>query len=366
MMGPPPGIAPVEDVAATTRVVLTVGTGGVGKTTVSAALASAAARTGRRAVVVTVDPARRLADALGVTGELRSEPTKLAEHSNGGQLWGSMLDPRVTFDRLVDSHAPDAATAVAMRRNRIYQNMANGLSGTQDYLAIEELYWLAHDDRFDLVVVDTPPSQTALDIVDAPGRLTRLFDNRIYQLLTGRRSGATRIFSRAAQRFVKTVGAVVGAGIVDDAVEFFRLFEDLEAGFRDRAAAVGDLLTSDEAKVVLVASPQTDAVASALGLIRALVARQLRPDVVVVNLVHPRPDGLATAPSCEAVDRLRIRVQNEDEAIVPLVEANLGQAIVPVPSLPGDIHDQEGLKHVERHLTSGFPDGVFGPGRAWR
>ncbi|NOX29763.1 MAG: ArsA family ATPase [Actinobacteria bacterium] len=345
---------------------MTVGTGGVGKTTVSAALASAAARTGRRAVVVTVDPARRLADALGVAGELSSEPTKLAEHSNGGELWGSMLDPRVTFDRLVDSHAPDAATAVAMRQNRIYRNMTNGLSGTQDYLAIEELYWLAHDDRFDLVVVDTPPSQTALDIVDAPGRLTRLFDNRIYQLLTGRRSGATRLFSRAAQRFVKMVGAVVGAGIVDDAVEFFGLFEDLEAGFRDRAAAVGELLTSDKAMVVLVASPRADTVASALGLIRALITRQLRPDAVVVNLVHPRPDGLATAPSSEAVDRLRKRVESEDKAMAPLIEANLGRAIVSIPTLPGDIHDQEGLKHVERHLTTGFPNDMFGLDGAWR
>ncbi len=342
------------------RVILTVGTGGVGKTTVSAAMAAAAARAGHRAVVVTVDPARRLADALGARGQLASEPILVAEHNNGGQLWASMLDPRTTFDRLVALNAPDSDVANSMRSNRIYRNLADGLSGTQDYLAVEELHWLAHDGRFDLVVVDTPPSQTALDIVDAPDRLIRLFDNRIYQLLTGGNRGAARILSRAAQRFVKTVGSVVGAAIVDDAITFFGLFEELEAGFRDRAAEVVQLLRSDLSTVVIVASPRTDTIATAIDLVASLTRRNLQPDVAIINLVHPRPDGLDGAPPSEAVDRLKQRVDAEDLAIEPLTAAFATGSVVMVPSLPGDVHDAVGLAHVEQHVAEPILAHVFG------
>ncbi len=332
-----------------TRVVLTVGTGGVGKTTVSAALGAAAAAQGWRAVVVTVDPARRLADALGAGDRLGSEPVQLHAHEGGGEFWATMLDPTVTFDRLVDEHAPSTEVAAEMRSNRIYENLAGGLSGTQDYLAVEELHWLVNDERFDLVIVDTPPSSTALDVVDAPGRLVRLFDNRIYQLLTGRSRGALGLMTRAAQRFVATVASVVGAAIVDDAIEFFGLFEELEAGFRQRAVEVGELLRSDDCAVVVVASPRRDTVSSATRLVSALTKRGLAPDVAVVNMVHPRPEGLDEAPSSIAVERLRTRVANELEAVEPLVEA-LHEAVLEVPTLPGDVHDADGLEHVQEHL----------------
>ena len=341
-----------------TRVVLTVGTGGVGKTTVSAALGAAAAADGWRAVVVTVDPARRLADALGATGELGSEPVRLHVHDNGGEFWATMLDPTVTFDRLVEEHAPSDEVAAEMRANRIYENLAGGLSGTQDYLAVEELHWLVNDGRFDLVVVDTPPSTTALDIVDAPARLVRLFDNRIYQLLTGRSRGALGLMSRAAQRFVATVASVVGAAIVDDAIEFFGLFEELEAGFRQRAIEVDELLRGDDCAVVVVASPRRDTVSTATRLVAALTDRGLAPEVGVINMAHPRPAGLDDAPPSIAVERLRTRVGDELEAVQPLVDS-LDTTVIEVPTLPGDVHDAEGLAHVEDHLREHGLD-VFG------
>lgn len=348
-----------------TRVVLTVGTGGVGKTTVSAALAAAAAAAGSKAVVVTVDPARRLADALGAGDRLGSEPVLLTSHDHGGEFWASMLDPRVTFDRLVDEYAPTSDTADAMRANRIYRNLADGLSGTQDYLAIEELHWLASGGRFDVVIVDTPPSSTALDVVDAPGRLVRLFDNRIYQLLTGRSRGPMRVMTRAAQRFVSTVAGVVGAAIVDDAIEFFGLFEELEAGFRERAIDVDTMLHGDDSTVVLVASPRRDTVTTARRLVEALTKRSLAPDVVVVNMGHPSPPGLADAPSSEAVVRLRRRVADEATAVEPLLADVADAALVEIPSLPGDVHDADGLAHVQLHLVAADL-AVFGIGAAQR
>lgn len=348
----------VDEALKTSSVILVVGSGGVGKTTNAAALAIRAAKAGRRAVVVTVDPARRLADALGLVDGLSASPTQIDIESDG-ELWALMLEPRATFDRLIsrESSHPDLTNRI--RSNRVYQNLAGGLSGTQEYLATEELYSLHQDDRFDIVIVDTPPSRHVLDIVDAPKRLITLFDNRIYQLLTGKTSGPARFIGRAVQRFAKTAAGAVGADVVEDAIEFFTIFESLEGGFRQRAVAVTELLTSDEASVVLVAGPKPDVVATGVDLTRALRRRSMAPEVLVINLMHPNittasgDDDESGPDGDDALSRLQRRAAHERSSISPLLGAVGDIPTVEISLLAEDIHDAVGLAHVVEALAPG-------------
>ncbi len=347
----------IDDLLATSSVVLVVGSGGVGKTTNAAALAIRAAQTGRRTVVVTVDPARRLADALGLVSGLSATPQRI-DLDVEGELWALMLDPRTTFDRLIERESTHPDLTERIRSNRIYQNLAGGLSGTQEYLATEELYSLHQDDRFDLVVVDTPPSRHVLDIVDAPLRLVTLFDNRLYQLLTGKTSGPVRFISRAAQRFAKIVAGVVGAEVVEDAIEFFTIFESLEGGFQQRAVAVTKLLTSPQASIVLVAGPKPDVVATGVDLVDALTHRSMPPAGLIINLIHPdlmslQGGDVELDPSADdALSRLLRRRAHERGAVEPLLTAIGEVPVVEVPLLAEDIHDQAGLSHVVARLAT--------------
>ncbi len=355
----------LDELVLSRKVIVCLGSGGVGKTTVSASLARRAATLGRRAVVITVDPARRLGDAMGLeSGSLGPEP-RLIGHTGPGELWATMLDPRATFDRVVAEHSPDPATRARITSNNFYRNLAEGLSGTQEYLATEELFALQDDPRFDLVVVDTPPSGNAMDVLDAPGRLVRLFDNRVYRLLTGRTSGPVKVVTRAAHRFVRLVASAVGAGVVDDAIEFFTLFEDLEAGFRARASTVREILSGDLAAFVLVASPRRDTVREAEQLLDGLEERRLHPDALVVNLLHPdpsiplTPEQLEEAqdrPGAEALRRLHRRARAERLATGELISRLPPQSrLVRIPILPDDVHDSSGLDHVTRCLGGAYP-----------
>ncbi|MCP3939343.1 MAG: ArsA family ATPase [Actinomycetia bacterium] len=341
-----------------TRIVVCVGSGGVGKTTSSAALGQVAAGKGLRTVVVTVDPARRLADALGLAEGLTAEPQFLHGSDAGGELWAMMLDPRTTFDRVIAAEArPDLAAKIG--KNRLYNNFANGMSGTHNYLATEELFRLSNDERFDIVVVDTPPSTTVLDIIDAPGRLVRLIDNRIYRVLSGRSSGVMGVMTRMANRFVRTLASVIGADVIDDAVEFFGLFKPLEQGFRDRAVAVEALLAGDETQVILVTTPRPDVVAMAGSLAQDLDERSLMPDTVIVNMAHPDlgedAEDFDDTRDIEAVQRLRRRVEAERRAVDPLGSLIGAEAarLIWVPALAGDVHDSAGLAHVASYLRAG-------------
>src|SRR5688572_16557540 len=230
----------LDDLVARGSIIICCGSGGVGKTTTAAALALEAARRGRTACVVTIDPARRLADALGLDA-LTNTPGRI-DGDWPGQLWAMMLDTKTTFDDLVTTYAGGEEQARRILDNRLYRNISGALSGTQEYMAMEKLYELssggAHD--FDLIVVDTPPTRNALDFIDAPRRLTRFLDNRVFRLLVMPTRAYLKAVSAATQAFVRTVARVVGAEVVDDAVAFFRAFEGMEAGFRDRAQNVLD------------------------------------------------------------------------------------------------------------------------------
>jgi anion-transporting ArsA/GET3 family ATPase len=281
-------------------IVVCCGTGGVGKTTISAVLAVEGARRGRNAVVVTIDPAKRLANTLGLDALSNTaheidrklwDPGGVAPAS--GRLSALMLDTKSTFDGLVTRYSGDPDQAERILDNRFYRSISSALSGTQEYMAMEKLYELHEEGGHDLIVVDTPPTRHALDFLDAPRRLTRLLDNRIFRLLMM----PTRIAGRAVQAFLRSVSRVVGAEAIDDVVAFFRAFEGMEEGFRERAVHVLALLTGGSTSFVLVTSPRRDAVDEAEFFARKLAESGTPVDALIVNRVHPRfgderPEGL--------------------------------------------------------------------------
>ncbi len=361
MTGMTAGLNPVFDSGA--EVVVCTGSGGVGKTTTAAAIALEGARRGRRAVVVTIDPAKRLADALGLTG-LPNRPARI-DGAWPGELWAMMLDTKATFDDLVVAQAADAAQAERILANRFYRNISGALSGTQEYMATEKLYDLHQDRAFDLVVVDTPPSRRALDFLDAPGRLSRFLDHRLYRFLMAPARGALKAVNVAAQAFLRTVSKVVGGEVVDDALSFFAAFQGMEDGFRARAEMVAELLSGHSTAFVLVASPRRDTVAEARFFAERLARSGIAVQALVVNRVHPRFDaGLAEASRERArtfagTDLGHLYENLADFALVAAREtehvAGLARQVAPapvvlVPLLRRDIHDLDGLAEVARHL----------------
>src|SRR3546814_230266 len=276
------------------RILVCCGSGGVGKTTTAAVLAMEAARAGRRAVVVTIDPAKRLADALGLEG-LTGTPSKI-DGPWPGELWALMLDTKSTFDDLVVANAATPEQGQRILSNRFYRNISGALSGTQEYMAMEKLYELHQQTDFDLVVVDTPPTRNALDFIDAPRRLSRFLDHRLFRMITSPGRGVLKAVNVAAQTFLRTVSRVVGAEVIDDAVAFFQAFEGMEEGFRERADAVVGLLSDDDTAFVLVASPRRDTIAEARYFAEKLGEADISVRALIVNRMHPSfGDGLAEA-----------------------------------------------------------------------
>jgi len=338
------------------RVVVCAGPGGVGKTTISAAIALQAARAGRRACVITVDPARRLADALGVRA-LSNTPTPV-EGELAGSLHALMLDTRGTFDDLVGRYSRSEAQAESIRANRIYQNLTGMLSGTQEYMAMEKLYELTEDGRFDVVVVDTPPTRNALDLLDAPRRLTRFLDNRLFRALLAPTRASLKVLTLATQALLRTISKVAGAEIVQDAVDFFQAFEGMEEGFSRRAAAVRDLLADPATAYVLITSPRPDAIEEATYFAGRLADTGLRPAVLVVNRVHPTfgpveaPDGTEgpLRALLENHDRLVATAAYENRAVSSLAAGIDAPAVARLPLLGDDVHDLAGLGVVADHL----------------
>jgi len=351
----------VESLARDRKVVVCAGPGGVGKTTVSAAIALHAARSGRRACVITVDPARRLADALGV--ESLSNTATPVEGDFEGTLHALMLDTKGTFDDLVDRYARSNAQAEAIRDNRIYQNLTGMLSGTQEYMAMEKLYELTESGEFDVVVVDTPPTRNALDLLDAPRRLTRFLDNRLFRALLGPTRASLRVLSIATRALLRTISKVAGAEIVQDAVAFFQAFEGMEEGFSSRAGAVRMLLADPATAYVLVTSPRPDSIEETAYFAERLAETGIEPAALVVNRVHPafgpvsavveeRPGGPLGA-LLENHARLRTLAAEEDRSVSALVAQVAPSPVARVPLLDSDVHDLEGLGAVA--------DRLFGP-----
>jgi anion-transporting ArsA/GET3 family ATPase len=345
-------------------VVVCVGAGGVGKTTTAAALGLAAANQGLRAVVVTIDPARRLADALGLgatgTGlgrgkELGDEP-RLVATAAPGELWGVMLDPKATFDALIRDQARSEDQARRILDNPIYVNLTTSLSGTHEYLAAEKLHQLHHDHRFDLVVVDTPPARHALDVLDGPGRLIRFLDHRLYRSVLGPRRGVLRAVNTATQAVLRTLSRLVGAELVDDVIAFFAAFEGIDAGFRRRAAEVNALLVGPETGFVLVTSPRHQALRESEWLLDQLLQRRVEVVATVVNRATPdlgRPPG--TAPAALAAHHqawrdLHHMARAERAAIAALTAAHPALAVEVLDEQDEPVTDLVGLAALADRL----------------
>ena len=338
-------------------VLVCVGTGGVGKTTTAAALAMAAARRGRRVCVLTIDPARRLSDAMGIGEEvaLGNDPRRIDLPDRdgdraGGELWAVMLDTATTFDALIATYAPDPDQERTILANRFYRNIADSMSGAHEYMAMEKLYELHTDDRFDLVVVDTPPTTNAIDFLEAPDRIRRFLDHRLYSVLVTPTGGLARVANAAARTFLRSVARIVGASVVDDAIEFFAAFDGMEDGFRARAATVERLLRDDDTAFVAVATPRPDVVRDVLAFTALLDGTGISTDAVVVNRVHPRsamsmPSGVddpALAPFVAVLTQATAIADAEDAALLPLHEL-LDAEVVRIPLLEADVHDLAGL-----------------------
>ena len=334
-------------------VIVCCGSGGVGKTTVSATFALAAARAGRRSCVVTVDPARRLADALGVQS-LPNTPSEV-EGDWPGHLHALMLDSKGTFDDLVRRYARTPEQAESILGNRLYQNLAGALSGTQEYMAMEKLYELVHSKEFDVVVVDTPPTRNALDLLDAPRRLTRFLENRLFRALLVPTRVGLRAVSVATQALLKTIAKVAGAEIVQDAVSFFQAFEGMEDGFRNRASAVHDLLADPATAYVLVTSARPDAVAEASFFAEKLTERHIATAALVVNRIHPHfgrtagpPPDLPGPLAALAANMATLdEIATHEEGSYAALAAQIAPAPVGrIPLFGQDVHDLTGLQRA--------------------
>ncbi len=358
-------------------IIICCGSGGAGKTTVSAAVALAGARAGRDTCVVTIDPARRLADALGL-----KHLDNTAREIPGdwpGRLSAVMLDAKGTFDDLVHRYSESPDQADRILSNRLYRNLTSALSGTQEYMAAEKLYELHEAGTFDLVVVDTPPTRNALDFLDAPRRLTRFLENRVFQLLLMPTRASLKAVSVAAQALLRTISRVAGSEIVDDAVAFFRAFQGMDEGFRERARRVEQLLADAGTAFVLVAAPRRDSVDEAHFFADRLAAFGQPVAALVVNRLHPRFDGpdprLPESFSDEDVSSLsppeaawilaelrrnfeELETLAEREAgFVSSIQSKVDGGVVRVPFLDQDVHDLAGLAVVARYLTGQVASG---------
>ena len=282
-----------------------------------------------------------------------------------------MLDTRATFDGLVRRHAGDDEQATRILANRFYRNIAGALSGTQEYMAMEKLHELHEEGGYDLIVVDTPPSRHALDFLDAPQRLTRLLDNRIFRFLMMPTRTYLRLASNAVQRFLRTVGKVIGAEVLDDIVAFFRAFEGMEQGFRERATRVNELLAEPSTAFVLITSPRRDAVNEAEFFAARLREADLAVAALIVNRANPdfgprqpvdlrAQAGTLRRQAGGAALRLAARYENlaaytelsqRERRELADVGARIGAAtVVSVPALAHDIVDFAALDAVATHL----------------
>ena len=358
-----PRLQDVDALLTASRVIVCCGSGGVGKTTVAASMALRAAGLGRRAVVITIDPAKRLADALGLDA-LRNTPTPVQldqQHDHRGTLHACMLDTKATFDALVHSEANSGDQARRILENRFYRNISASLGGTQEYMASERVHELTTSGEFDLVVVDTPPTRNALDFLTAPARLTRLLDNRVFRVLMLPSRGGLRFVGNAAQVMLRSVGKALGGDVMADAIAFFQAFEGMEEGFRRRATEVSALLRSGESSWVLVTSARDDALAEAAWFADRVGDLGVRIRLLVANRMTPLTVGLppgpcidsdsdpARAPILAVLAAARVLARQaleQDAALAPVVKRLGGIPVLRIPLRPVDVHDLASLRSM--------------------
>ena len=359
------------------RVVVVCGAGGVGTTTTAAALAVHAAGEGRRVLVCTIDPSRRLATSLGLQ-KLPDKPRRLDLEKAGidapGEMWAMTLDTKKTFDELIEKHAGSAEARKRILENRFYQKVSAALAGSHEYMAMEKMLELSADERFDLVVLDTPPTRHALDFLEAPERMMGFLDASVLRwflkpyFVAGRLT--LKVATATGKVALKLVDRYLGLQFLQDLSEFFLAFESMYAGFKERAAEVHRMLRDDASGFVLVASPARVSVDEALYFHRRLAEAEMPFVATVVNRAHPDPaeaaparprrrrGGAATVDADLARGLLRAyddlhRLARAERRVVSRLEVDTGQPLLLVPELESDVHDLRGLANVAQLMLGG-------------
>ena len=361
-----------------TRIIVCCGSGGVGKTTTAAALGlRAAAQHGRNVVVLTVDPARRLAQSMGLTSlDNIPRPVPHVSGPGGGSLHAMMLDMKRTFDEIVEQHAdPDRAAQILA--NPFYQSLSSGFSGTQEYMAMEKLGQLRQSDAWDLIVVDTPPSRSALDFLDAPQRLSRFLDGKLLRLLTAPAKVGGRAYLRVLNAgFGMVTGAltkILGAQVLRDVQTFVSALDTMFGGFRERAEYTYQLLRAPGTSFLVIAAPEPDALREASYFVERLAAEGMPLAGLVLNRVHELPAArlsaarsLAAAETLQATDGVQDGAGGHALAVAALrlhagrmelaaSERRLAEhftaahphiPVVQIPAQPEDVHDLDGLAAI--------------------
>lgn len=346
------------------RVVVCCGAGGVGKTTTAAAMALRAAEYGRTVVVLTIDPAKRLAQALGIRS-LGNTPQRvpLAPEVTG-ELHAMMLDMRRTFDEMVVQYS-GPGTADAILDNQFYQTVATSLAGTQEYMAMEKLGQLLAEDKWDLVVVDTPPSRNALDFLDAPKRLGSFMDSRLWRILLAPGRGIGRLVTGAMGLAMKGMSTILGSQMLSDAAAFVQSLDATFGGFREKADRTYELLKRRGTQFVVVSAPEPDALREASFFVDRLAGEHMPLAGLILNRTHPTLCDLhadkaeeaaeeleKSQPDSVAAAALRIHAarastaKREVRLLSRFTGANPAVAIVGVPSLPFDVSDLEALRAI--------------------
>lgn len=369
-------MASIEDILEGNRICICAGSGGVGKTTTSAAIALGMAARGHKVCVLTIDPAKRLADSLGLK-ELGNEASqvdpKLIEEQGvvegGGELWAMMLDAKETFDQLIARHAEDAEARDRVLNNRIYQQISGALAGSQEYMAMEKLFELHSEGRFDLLVLDTPPSRNALDFLDAPTRLTQFIEGKSLQIFIKPTGFAAKVAGRGAGVALSVLKRLVGFDLLADLSEFFTAFSGMIDGFQERAHRVSALLGDDQTCFVIVCGSQADQVDEAVFFHSKLVEQEMNFGGAVVNRVRYRLGTRKpvikdlTAKIDEEIGNPELAgeiarnlaeydvlAQRDAKNISRLGEALEGEPVIRIPYLDTDVHDIEGLSKINEFL----------------
>jgi anion-transporting ArsA/GET3 family ATPase len=361
------------------RVMVCCGAGGVGKTTTAAAMALRAAEYGRTVVVLTIDPAKRLAQALGIS-DLGNSPQRVPLAPEvPGQLFAMMLDMRRTFDEMVIQYS-GPGRAQAILDNQFYQTVATSLAGTQEYMAMEKLGQLLSEDRWDLVVVDTPPSRNALDFLDAPKRLGSFMDSRLWRLLLGPGRGFGRLVTGAVGLAMKALSTVLGSQMLSDAASFVQSLDATFGGFREKADRTYALLKRRGTQFVVVSAAEPDALREASFFVDRLSEERMPLAGLILNRTHPMLCSLPVERAIDGAKTLESEPEGTDgtKALAMAVlqihadrastsrreirllsrftGANPHVAIVGVPSLPVDVSDLEALRAIADQMTAADED----------
>jgi anion-transporting ArsA/GET3 family ATPase len=349
-----------------TRIVVCCGSGGVGKTTTAAALGLRAAERGRKVVVLTIDPARRLAQSMGIDS-LDNTPRRVKGVEGDGELHAMMLDMKRTFDEIVEAHA-DGERAAAILNNPFYQSLSAGFAGTQEYMAMEKLGQLRSRDEWDLIVVDTPPSRSALDFLDAPKRLGSFLDGRLIRLLTA----PAKLGGRAGMKFLNvgmsmmtgTLGKLLGGQLLKDVQTFVAAMDTTFGGFRTRADATYKLLQAPGTAFLVVAAPERDALREAAYFVERLAAENMPLAGLVLNRVHGSGAAQLSAEralaAAENLEEPRIVDQTDGKAVLRNSPDTYGSSESPASESgsPGpDQADQDADDTVDQtvdQLTAGL------------